>query len=257
MTRHNRHRAPVRKSVTPLVSVLAVVLGLVAVTWAVLATVFGGDDSESTAPAPQPSASAPASPSAWPVETEAPQEDVVPGEGTFLDPGAVDRTDPDAVAAAAATLYGSHDTVLDDSESDSRERVAPLLDPSLLEIPQPENPSPGGLWLVAQEHDAYSLPVATPLPIPALERDHAGETAEFHEAHSRGAEVGMPTSTADGEPALAYYFDVLYHWQGRDGWVSVPETGQHREVRLTLVERDGQWVVVKSFYGSPVVVGVK
>lgn len=271
MIRRNKHRAPVRRKIAPWLSGLAVLLGVLMVAYAAISAVTGWDDpppsaspSESSASAPATASSSPtgspsaASPSpSWPVETEAPPEDVVPGEGSFVDPSEVDRTDPDAVAEAAASLYGSHDTLVDQSEADSRERVAPLLDPWLLEVPQPQNPSPGGLWLVAQEHDAYSQPLVTPLTVPALGHEHAGETAEEHAAHAEGAVIGMPTVTADGEPALGYQFDVLYHWQGRDDWVSSPETAQKREVKLTLVERDGKWIVVEAFYASPQITGVK
>ena len=183
------------------------------------------------------------------METRTPAPpDVVPGDGTFIDPEEVDRADPDAVAEAAAGLYASHDTLLDRSESDARERAAPFLDPSLLELPQAENPMLGEEWLEAQKHEAYSLPMVTPLTDIA---------AEEHAVEVPAGQLGVPVETGSGEPALAYQFDVLYHWQGRDGWVSEPSQGQKREVRLALVERGGQWIVAEAFYGTPRVVGVK
>lgn len=252
MNRRNKHRArraPGR--VAPALSGLAVLLGVVAVAWAVGTYLLsGGDPEPSGGPiAPTASYSAPAPDPTWPVQTRTPAPpDVVPGDGTFIDPGTVDRADPDAVAEAAAGLYASHDTLLDRSESDARERAAPFLDPSLLELPQAENPLLGEEWLEAQKHEAYSQPLVTPLTDIAA-AEHAEEIP--------AGQIGVPVETASGEPALAYQFDVLYHWQGRDGWVSEPDAGQKREVRLSLVERDGQWVVAEAFYGSPRIVGVK
>lgn len=238
---------------------VAFLIGLVVLLAIGVRTVFfGGGD-----PAPSPSATASATPAPtdqlpWPIETRTPPPDVVPGEGTFTDPAQVDRTNPDAVAEAAAQLLGSHDTLVDDSEADSRERAAELLIPELLELPQVENSKPDAQWLAAQEHDAYSQPLVAVLTVPALGHGHEGETPEEHAAHAEEQVwIGMPTETAEGEPALGYQFDVLYHWQGRDGWISEPDDAQKREVRLALVERDGVWVVVEAYYGEPQFVGVK
>jgi hypothetical protein len=249
MRRRNRYgyRRPTRWPLVVTGALAAIVVA--AVVW-VFAPIVSKDD----APEAAPSGSASESP--WPVETQTPPADVTAGDGTFRDPAEVDRANPDAVAEATAELFGSHDTLLDSSEAESRDRAAPLLTPELLELPRVETPSPGWQWLEAQKHEAYSEPQVGALNVPALGHSHEGETEEEHAAHAdEAANIGMPTVTASGEPALGYQFDVVYHWVGRDGWVPENSEGIVREVRLALVERDGQWVVAEAFYGSPQVTG--
>ena len=252
-----RHASAGRKRRPLLKLMFWALLAFIVVVVAVVAILLWprpGSPAAQTAPSQSPSPSASqASPSTavsdWPVATAAPREaGVAPGDGTFLDPAGVDRTDPDAVAEATAVLLASHDALLDDSEASAKLRAKPLLDPALLEGPSAENPSPGPQWLEAQQHDAYTQPLVTPLTVPALGHAHEGESEAEHAEHE--GRVGQSTELAGGEAALGYEYDVLYHWQGRDGWVSEPEAGQKRAVRLSLVERDGVWVVARAFYGS-------
>lgn len=168
----------------------------------------------------------------WPVPTPGPVE-AEPGEGTFTDPALVDRTDPDAVALAVAELSASHDTVTDRTETAAVLRAGDLMDPDL--VASIREPDRGAPWVLAAEHEAYSVPVVRPAAIPPqLEHEHEGEAVEFQ-----------------GEEIRPYMFDVTYGWQGRDGWVSDPTDVQVRSVMLSLAERDGQWVVVEHYYGEP------
>lgn len=250
---NSRHAAARRRRRLMKLTLCAVIVFL-AVVLAVVGIMLWPDGEEPAAqagPTPSASTAAPsAAPSRVPV-TPAPREaGVAPGDGTFLDPADVDRTDPDAVATAAATLFASHDTLLDGSEESARWRAKPLLDPALLEGPFVETPSPGAAWLEAQQHDGYTSPKVTPLTVPALEHAHEGETEAEHAAHE--GRVGQPTETAEGVPALGYEFDVHYRWGGRDGWTPDSDEGHKRTVRLALVDRDGKWTVAEAYYGQPV-----
>lgn len=200
---------------------------------------------------PDPSASA--SPWEWPVETSSPAAGLEPGEGSFPDPAAVDRTDPDAVAEAVARISASHDAALDSSELDALERAGELVDPALLGAERAERTTVGPVWLAAQEHEAYSSAEVTPVEILALSHSHEGETEAEHAEHAD--RMGAEAVSADGEEVLAYEFEVVYQWKGRDGWGSEPADAQVRGVQLSVAERGGEWVVVEHFYGEMSTIG--
>lgn len=229
------HRAVTRRGPVAVVSAVAVGLGLGVVAWLGVSALLAGDPQPS-APDPSPSVSQPWT---WPVQTVEPSEPVVPGEGTFVDPAGVDRTDPDAVAEAAARALASHDTLTDEDYTDSEARALEFYAPELPPMGAAERATVGASWLEAQEHDGYTTPVLSPVPVPI----HGPEPG-------RGPWLGVPTVSADGEDVLAYQYRVLLNWAGRDGWGSDPREAQVRVVKLSLAERDGQWVVVERYYAD-------
>lgn len=189
----------------------------------------------------EPAAAAPAAPQ-WPVATPT-ETGFTPGDGTFLDPSEVDRTDPGEVARAAALLMVSHDTATDDTTTDATLRARDLMAPEVAEaVTEPERGSLLEDWLTAADHRAYTSPAATAVTIPSLEHAHEGEHEE------------PVVTSATGETVEPYEFQVVYQWHPRTPWtMEDPPPEGTRVVQLSVAERDGQWMVVEHYTGTPAI----
>lgn len=243
----SRRRGPAPQIVMVVAAVIAVG-ALVASLWFVTR---GGDDPE---PADTPTAAATASPTAseswsWPTAppgpSQAPTGSPVPGDGSFVDPAQVDRSDPGAVAEAAALLTVSHDTALDESLTDAQARLGSLADPSVLDaLVAPERSVVGADWLAVAPYDGYTTPAAELIP----RHDQLGD----HEGHDHAP--GEHQDYLNGEPVEGYEFRVTYQWAGREQIpAEVQPEAQTRTVLVTVADREGQWTVVAPpFVETPV-----
>lgn len=183
--------------------------------------------SSTTVPEPSPSQW----PSSWPATpSPTPSPDVEVGEGTFIDPGAVTRSDMNAVAESFIELTVSWDTLHDEGTQSGLDRAMPLVDDAA--VFKSGGNGIGAGWLNASGHQAYSVPSVQFTP----EAFHIEE----------GADLTFPPT---GEPITPIVAEASYRWQGRDGWVS--ETSASRTVFLSMIERDGQWFVIDYGYQDP------
>lgn len=171
-------------------------------------------------------------PEDWPVQPTRDPDRLVRGDGKFLDPEAVDTTDPDAVAEAAARLAVSWDAGVDGTEGAGIRYAEPLLDPALVLPEPPSRPGVEG-WAQAAREQAFTTARATPV--------------DLHSGHAEDAAELVPSDTT-GELVKPYQFRVVYGWQGRvagpDGGNWVHPSAGARTVYVGLVERDGEWKVL-------------
>lgn len=107
----------------------------------------------------------------------------------------VDRSSPDAVAAAAATVWYSWDTPTDSGTYDAQLRAVPLLDPAVATdlIAHPPISGPGADWLGLVAAGAH----ATVTTHPAQERGAPADTGD------KAYRLLTVTQTFDGHPAPA------------------------------------------------------
>ncbi|MFC4905666.1 hypothetical protein BJF77_18425 [Kocuria sp. CNJ-770] len=140
-----------------------------------------------------------------------------PGEGTFLDPTDVDRTDVEATAEAAALLIHSWDTVTDRTQTAAAIRAKPLMSEEWAANQiEPERNGNQAAWLKPSEHQAYSAPSITPA-------------------------VGDVSRDVANDKVIRAY-DLTWRWISRDGQ-EIEATGR-RQVVIYLEKHSGQWEVV-------------
>lgn len=132
---------------------------------------------------------------------------------------AVDRTNPDRVAAAFTELITSWNTITDGTETAADTRAEPLMVPELAErTVEPERNASQALWLELQPFSAVSVPTL-------------GE--------------GVPSDADEGTDSadIAYRnFRVTWSWQSSEG-KKVRDDARTRNVFLVLTRSGGQWLV--------------
>lgn len=212
---------------------LLVLLALLCVAGLVLLSALLSDwqGGEERAPADAPtSAGAPrtgpesSSSAPWPSYTQPSRAPASPSPSA----AEVDRGDPEAVAAAFVEEAASWDTTTDTNESAALARAA--AEYGAPELVLPEAPvRPSAEWLEPARHAAVSVPVV----------EVSGETLHVDEEHL----VFVPT----GERVTPVVVAVSWGWSGVDPVEGTPwsqaEAGA-RAAAVSVVERDGQWVVI-------------
>lgn len=155
-------------------------------------------------------------------EHSSPTPAATPGDGTFMDPSAVDRSDVEATAEAAAMLLHSWDTTTDATQTAAAIRAKPLMSKEWASKQvEPERNGAQGAWLEPSQHQAFSVPSIVPA---------VGDTSQ---------DVGK-------DKAIRAY-NVQWNWRTRDG--HEPLDGGQQHVTIYLEKHGGTWDVVGHTFG--------